>query len=161
LAERLYRRDRCGARHHYHPRSASSGSPRRRLEDERVDPAAHRLIDAPEEARTEIGRVQLDSYLGMGFSNLTSLFIITAATLNAHGITDIQTSAQAAEALRPIARMFSFVVFAAGIIDIGLLVVPVLTGSGAYGLGEGLGWTTGLGRLPIDARSTVRSRYPR
>ncbi|MBV9376410.1 MAG: divalent metal cation transporter, partial [Alphaproteobacteria bacterium] len=74
-------------------------------EDERIDPAAHRLIDAPSEAPAEIDRIRLDTYLGMGFSNLISLFIIitTAATLNAHGVTDIQTSAQAAEALRPIA----------------------------------------------------------
>jgi Mn2+/Fe2+ NRAMP family transporter len=128
-------------------------------EDERVDPAAHRLIDAPEEARAAIGRIRLDTYLGMGFSNLISPFIIitAAATLNAHGITDIQTSAQAAEALRPIAGMFTFVVFAAGIIGIGLLAVPVLAGSAAYALGEGLGWTTGLGRL-MPRRSTVRLR---
>ena len=74
-------------------------------EDERIDPAAHTLLEAPEEAPAEIGRMRFDTYAGMGYSNLISLFIIvsTAATLNAHGITDIQTSAQAAEALRPIA----------------------------------------------------------
>src|SRR5205807_3818801 len=84
-------------------------------EDERVDPAAHTLIDAPEEARSEINRIRIDTYLGMGFSNLISLFIIitTAATFNAHGITDIQTSSQAAEALRPIAGVFTFALFAA------------------------------------------------
>jgi Mn2+/Fe2+ NRAMP family transporter len=62
-------------------------------------------------------------YLGMGFSNLIRLFIIisTAATLHAHGITDIQTSSDAAEALWPIAGAFTFAVFAAGIIGIGLL----------------------------------------
>jgi Mn2+/Fe2+ NRAMP family transporter len=72
-----------------------------------------------------------------------SLFIIvaTAATLNAHGVTDIQTSAQAAEALRPIAGVFTFALFAAGIIGIGLLAVPVL------------GWTTGLDRKPLDAKA--------
>jgi Mn2+/Fe2+ NRAMP family transporter len=77
----------------------------------------------------------------------------TAATLNAHGITDIQTSAQAAEALRPIAGVFTFALFAAGIIGIGLLAVPVLAGSGTYALGEALGWTTGLDRKPLDARA--------
>jgi NRAMP (natural resistance-associated macrophage protein)-like metal ion transporter len=124
-------------------------------EDERIDPTAHRLIDAPDEARAEIGRIRLDTYLGMGFSNLISLFIIitTAATLNAHGITDIQTSAQAAEALRPIAGAFAFAVFAAGIIGIGLLAVPVLAGSAAYALGEAFGWPTGLSRLPRDAKA--------
>ena len=77
----------------------------------------------------------------------------TAATLNAHGVTDIQTSAQAAEALRPIAGVFTFALFAAGIIGIGLLAVPVLAASGAYALGEALGWTTGLDRKPLDAKA--------
>jgi Mn2+/Fe2+ NRAMP family transporter len=91
----------------------------------------------------------------MGYSNVISLFIIvaTAATLNAHGVTDIQTSAQAAEALRPIAGVFTFALFAAGIIGIGLLAVPVLAASGAYALGEALGWTTGLDRKPLDAKA--------
>jgi len=124
-------------------------------EDERIDPAAHTLLEAPEEAPAEIGRIRFDTYIGMGYSNVISLFIIvsTAATLNAHGITDIQTSAQAAEALRPIAGPFTFVLFAAGIIGIGLLAVPVLAGSGAYALGEALGWPTGLDRKPLDAKA--------
>ena len=124
-------------------------------EDEQIDPSAHRLIDAPEEAPAQIDRIRVDTYLGMGFSNLISWFIIitTAATLNAHGVTDIQTSSQAAEALRPIAGEFTFVVFAFGIIGIGLLAVPVLAGSAAYALGEALGWPTGLSRRPKDARA--------
>jgi NRAMP (natural resistance-associated macrophage protein)-like metal ion transporter len=124
-------------------------------EDERVDPKAHTLLAAPKEARAEISRIRFDTYLGMGYSNVISLFIIvsTAATLNAHGITDIQTSAQAAEALRPIAGVFTFALFATGIIGIGLLAVPVLAGSGAYALGEALGWTTGLDRRPLDAKA--------
>jgi Mn2+/Fe2+ NRAMP family transporter len=124
-------------------------------EDERIDPAAHTLLEAPGEAPAEIARMRFDTYIGMGYSNVISLFIIvsTAATLNAHGITDIQTSAQAAEALRPIAGVFTFALFAAGIIGIGQLAVPVLAGSGAYALGEALGWTTGLDRKPLDARA--------
>jgi NRAMP (natural resistance-associated macrophage protein)-like metal ion transporter len=124
-------------------------------EEERVDPAAHALIEAPEEARSEINRIRIDTYLGMGFSNVISLFIIitTAATLNAHGITDIQTSSQAAEALRPIAGVFTFALFAAGIIGIGALSVPVLAGSAAYALGEALDWPTGLARRPLDAKA--------
>ena len=124
-------------------------------EDERVDPAAHALIDAPHEASSEINRIRIDTYLGMGFSNVISLFIIitTAATLNAHGITDIQTSSQAAEALRPIAGVFTFALFAAGIIGIGVLAVPVLAGSAAYALGEALDWPTGLARRPLDAKA--------
>src|SRR5579863_868331 len=124
-------------------------------EEERIDTAAHTLLEAPDEAPIEIHRIRLDTWIGMGFSNLISWFIIvtTAATLNAHGITDIQTSAQAAEALRPIAGVFTFVIFAAGIIGIGLLAVPVLAGSAAYALGEALGWPTGLARLPRDAKA--------
>jgi len=124
-------------------------------EDERVDSTAHPLLEAPQEASAEIGRIRLDTYLGMGLSNLISLFIIvtTAATLHVHGITDIQTSAQAAEALRPIAGVFTFTVFATGIIGIGLLAVPVLAGSAAYALGEALDWTTGLDRQPLAAKA--------
>jgi NRAMP (natural resistance-associated macrophage protein)-like metal ion transporter len=123
-------------------------------EDQRVDPSAHALINAPEQAQVEISRMRFDTYIGMGYSNVISLFIIvsTAATLNASGITDIQTSAQAAEALRPIAGVFTFALFAVGVIGIGLLAVPVLAGSGAYALGEALGWTTGLDRKPLDAK---------
>ena len=124
-------------------------------EDERIDPTAHALREAPAEAPAQISRIRVDTYLGMAFSNLISLFIIitAAATLNAHGITNIQTSAQAAEALRPIAGVFTFAVFAVGIIGIGLLAVPVLAGSAAYALGEALGWPTGLSRLPRDAKA--------
>jgi NRAMP (natural resistance-associated macrophage protein)-like metal ion transporter len=124
-------------------------------EDERVDPNAHALLDAPAEAEVQIRRMRVDTYVGMGYSNLISWFVIvtTAATLNAHGITTIETSAQAAEALRPIAGPFTFCAFAAGIIGIGLLAVPVLAASSAYALGEALRWTTGLGREPLDAQA--------
>ena len=124
-------------------------------EDEREDPAAHPLLQAPEEAKHEINRIRLDTALGMGYSNIISLFIIvaTAATLHAQGITDVQTSAQAAEALRPIAGPFTFALFALGIIGIGLLAVPVLAGSAAYALGEALDWPVGLARRPLDAKA--------
>jgi Mn2+/Fe2+ NRAMP family transporter len=124
-------------------------------QDERLDPSAHALIATPEEAPAQISRMRFDTYLGMGYSNVISLFIIVsaAATLNAHGVADIQTSAQAAEALRPIAGVLTFALFAVGIIGIGLLAVPVLAGSGAYALGEALGWTTGLDRKPLDAKA--------
>ena len=124
-------------------------------EEERVDPPAHTLLAHPDKAPKESRRMGFDTYVGMGYSNVISLFIIvsTAATLNAHGVTDIQTSAQAAEALRPIAGVFTFALFAVGIIGIGLLAVPVLAGSGAYALGEALGWTTGLDRQPLDAKA--------
>jgi Mn2+/Fe2+ NRAMP family transporter len=124
-------------------------------EDERVEPGARPLAVAPEQAGAEIRRVRLDTYFGMGFSNLISWFIIVtaAATLHAHGITDVKTSAQAAEALRPIAGPLTFFVFAAGIIGTGLLAVPALAGSAAYALGEAFGWRVGLGRRPHRAKA--------
>ena len=113
------------------------------------------LERAPDQAKTEFGRIRLDTYLGMGFSNLVALFIIltTAATLHAHGITDIQTSAQAALALRPIAGQFAFLVFGLGIVGTGLLALPVLAGSAAYALGETFGWHVGLSRKPGRAKA--------
>jgi Mn2+/Fe2+ NRAMP family transporter len=124
-------------------------------EDERTTPGAEPLTAAPSQARSEIHRMRLDTYVGMGFSNLIGLFILitTAATLNAHGVIDIQTSSQAAEALRPIAGRFVFAVFAAGIVGTGMLAVPVLAGSAAYALGEALDWPIGLARLPLDAKA--------
>ena len=91
----------------------------------------------------------------MAISNLIALFIVltTAATLHVAGVTDIETSAQAAEALRPIAGDFAFTLFAAGIVGTGLLALPVLAGSAAYALGEALRWRVGLARLWPQARA--------
>ncbi len=113
------------------------------------------LCLTPELARASFARIRTDTVLGMGVSNAVAICIIfaTAATLNATGVTDIQTSAQAAEALRPIAGDFAFAVFATGIIGTGLLAVPVLAGSGAYALSETLRWREGLGRTFLQARS--------
>jgi Mn2+/Fe2+ NRAMP family transporter len=93
-----------------------------------------------------MARIQLDTLLGMGFSNIIALFIMltTAATLNVHGVKDIQTSSQAAEALRPIAGDLAFTVFALGIIGTGLLALPVLAGTTAYAVGEAIHWRVGL-----------------
>jgi len=86
-------------------------------------------------------QISIDTWIGMTFSNLIAFFIIvtTAATLNAHGITKIETASQAAEALRPIAGEFTFALFAAGIIGTGLLAVPILAGSAAYAVAEAFG----------------------
>jgi NRAMP (natural resistance-associated macrophage protein)-like metal ion transporter len=91
------------------------------------------LKEAPEQAQSHLQRIKIDTYIGMGFSNLIAFFIIltAAVTLHVHGITDIQTSAQAAEALRPLAGEFAFLLFTAGIVGTGLLAVPVLAGSAA------------------------------
>jgi NRAMP (natural resistance-associated macrophage protein)-like metal ion transporter len=106
-------------------------------------------------ASLELARIRLDTIVGMGFSNLIALFIIiaTAATLNAGGITQIETSEQAAEALRPVAGDFAFAVFATGIIGTGLLAVPVLAGSAAYAVAEMMGWPEGLDRRPREAKA--------
>jgi NRAMP (natural resistance-associated macrophage protein)-like metal ion transporter len=120
---------------------------------ERAD--AKPLERAPEQAPAEFTRIRWDTYIGMAMSNAVALFIIltTAATLHAHGITDIQTSSQAAEALRPIAGPFAFTIFAVGIIGTGLLALPVLAGSSAYALGETFGFHVGLARKPGRAKA--------
>jgi len=125
------------------------------VEDTKEEAGARPLIRAPEQAQGEFTRIRIDTCIGMGISNLVALFIVitTAATLNAHGITDIQTSSQAAEALRPIAGLFTFAVFAAGIIGTGMLALPALVGSAAYALGETLAWRVGLARLPLRAKA--------
>ena len=114
-----------------------------------------RLAVDPAGAKAALRRIRLDTLFGMGFSNLIALFIIfaTAATLNAHGITLIQTSAEAAEALRPFAGDLAFAVFALGIIGTGLLAVPVLAGSSAYAVAEMFGWPEGLDRQPREAKA--------
>ena len=125
------------------------------VEEVEERPLAQPLSRAPAQAPAEFRRIRVDTYIGMAFSNIAALFIIlvTAATLHAHGITDIQTSAQAAEALRPIAGPFAFAVFAVGIIGTGLLALPVLAGSSAYALGEIFGWKVGLARKPLQAKA--------
>ena len=113
------------------------------------------LCIAPREAGPELRRIRTDTLVGMGFSHSVALCIIiaTAATLNAHGITDIQTSAQAAEALRPVAGEFAFALFTIGIVGTGLLAVPVLAGSAAYAVSETFGWVEGLDRKPREAKA--------
>jgi Mn2+/Fe2+ NRAMP family transporter len=123
------------------------------VEDEKEDRTAKPLLKAPAQAPRELTRIRLDTAVGMAASNLVALFIVltTAATLNAHGVTNIETSADAAKALRPIAGDFAFTVFALGIVGTGLLAVPVLAGSAAHALGEALGWRVGLAKSPARA----------
>lgn len=113
------------------------------------------LCITPRQAGPELRRIRIDTLVGMGASHVIALFIIltAGATLHANGLTDIATSSQAAEALRPIAGPFTFVVFAAGIIGTGLLAVPVLAGSAAYALGEALRWPVGLDRRWYEAKA--------
>lgn len=113
------------------------------------------LCVTPRKAGPEFARIRADTLFGMGFSNLIALSIIfaTAATLHAHGVTQVTTSAEAAEALRPIAGDLAFALFACGIIGTGLLAVPVLAGSAAYCVSEAFGWVEGLDRKPQEARA--------
>ena len=125
------------------------------VEDMLAGPDPRPLRERDVGATQEIGRIGFDTWAGMSYSNAVSLAIIvgTAATLHAHGVTNIDTAAQAASALAPIAGRFAALIFALGILGTGLLAVPVLAGATAYALGEGLGWTVGLGRRPMQARA--------
>jgi Mn2+/Fe2+ NRAMP family transporter len=124
------------------------------VEDMLAKPGAAPLLQDPAAAQVELRRIQWDTWSGMFYSNITAYFIIlaTAVTLHVAGITDIQTAAQAASALRPLAGDFAFILFALGILGVGLIGVPVLAGSAAYALAEAMGWKSGLERKATDAR---------
>jgi Mn2+/Fe2+ NRAMP family transporter len=113
------------------------------------------LVRAPEQGPRALERIRLDTFIGMAFSNLVALAIMvtTAATLHVAGVTNIETSTQAAEALRPVAGPFAFTVFTLGILGTGLLAVPVLAGSAAYALAEARRWPEGLARKPRAAKA--------
>jgi NRAMP (natural resistance-associated macrophage protein)-like metal ion transporter len=122
-------------------------------EEQRIDPAKKPLKEKSATQRRELQRIRIDTMVGMAMSNLIAISIIitTAATLHAKGKTDIQSSSQAAEALKPIAGAFAEIIFALGIIGTGLLAIPVLAGSTAYAVGEGRKWPVGLSRKPKQA----------
>lgn len=124
------------------------------VEELEADPLAKPLKIAPEQASSSFTRIKIDTYIGMGISNLVAFFIIltAAVTLNLHGVTSIQTSAEAASALRPIAGEFAFLLFAIGIIGTGLLAVPVLAGSAAYAMADTFKWKKGLEKKPSVAK---------
>jgi NRAMP (natural resistance-associated macrophage protein)-like metal ion transporter len=124
------------------------------VEEQRAADGEEPLIAAPEQARAQLRRIKIDTYIGMGFSNIVAFFIMltAAVTLHLHGITDIETSAQAAQALRPLAGDFAFMLFSAGIVGTGLLAVPVLAGSAAYAVAESFQWRLGLGLKLLQAR---------
>ena len=116
--------------------------------EQKAAPREKPLKFAPKQAPAQLERMRSGTYLGMAFSNIIAFFIIldTAAVLHAHGITDIQTGAQAAEALRPLAGELAFLLFSIGIIGTGLIAIPVLAGSSAYALAEALRLPIGLER---------------
>jgi NRAMP (natural resistance-associated macrophage protein)-like metal ion transporter len=112
------------------------------------------LLHDPKAAPAELRRIKWDTWSGMFYSDLTAFFIIlaTAVTLNVSGVTNIETAAQAASALRPLAGDFAFLLFAIGILGVGLIGVPVLAGSAAYALAEAMDWKSGLEKKPRNAR---------
>lgn len=124
------------------------------VEDMQAKTGAMPLVKDPTAAVGELRRIRWDTWSGMFYSNITAYFIIlaTGITLHVAGITNIETASQAAGALRPLAGEFAFVIFALGILGVGLIGVPVLAGSGAYAMSEAMGWSSGLELIAVDAR---------
>lgn len=118
------------------------------VEQERAAPGELPLLLAPEQAPAEFRRIRVDTDLGMTYSNLVAFFIMLTAAVVLHGagIGTIETSADAARALQPLAGPFASTIFALGIVGTGMLAVPVLAGSAAYALAEVLGKNAGLER---------------
>ncbi len=117
------------------------------VEELRADDNAEPLRRAPDQVERQLGRIRFDTLVGMAVSNGVAFFIMltTAATLHAQGVHDIQSSAQAASALKPVAGELAFVLFALGIVGTGLLAIPVLAGSAAYAMAGTFHWKSSLG----------------
>lgn len=124
------------------------------VEEEEGNPDEQPLLESPEQAVGAFARIKTDTLIGIGFSNAVAIFIIISAAVTLHnsGNTNIQSAAQAAEALRPIAGEFAFILFAIGIIGTGMLALPVLAGSAAYAIGEVFSLTIGLEKKPRQAK---------
>jgi len=125
------------------------------VEDTKSDPERQPLNEAPTQAASALSRIRVDTLVGMAVSNLVALAILVtaAATLHTGTVRQIESAAQAAEALRPLAGKFAFTLFALGIISTGLISVPVLAGSAAYALGEARRWSVGLSHAPRRAKA--------
>lgn len=124
------------------------------VEDIREKPRRQPLVRKPDQAQAAYQRIRIDTLIGMGLSNIVALAIMVtvAATLHQAGVTRIDSSAQAAEALKPVAGELAFLLFSLGIIGTGFLSVPVLAGSAAYAIGEAAKWKVGLSRKPAEGR---------
>ncbi len=125
------------------------------VEDTKAEPLREPLLRRPAQAADALERIRVDTLAGMGVSNLVALAIMvtTAATIHEHGAREIESAAQAAQALRPLAGEAAAALFALGILGTGLLSVPVLAGSAAYALGEARRWPVGLSHAPRRARA--------
>jgi len=124
------------------------------IEDMRLHGLAKPLRQDASSGASELMRIKWDTWSGMLYSNIAAYFIIlaTAVTLHVAGITEITTAAQAASALRPLAGELAYLLFALGILGVGLIGVPVLAGSASYALCEAMNWQWGLERKARDAR---------
>jgi NRAMP (natural resistance-associated macrophage protein)-like metal ion transporter len=124
------------------------------VEEVRINQGEQPLKRSPHQAPEQFDRIRADTWFGMAVSNIVAFFIIltAASTLHRHGILDVQTSAQAARALEPIAGRFAFFLFATGIVGTGLLAVPVLAGAAAYSLAETFKWHGSLQHKPNEAK---------
>jgi NRAMP (natural resistance-associated macrophage protein)-like metal ion transporter len=123
------------------------------VEEQQDHPIEEPLHKAPEQSAVQLRKMKIDTTVGMLFSNVIAFCIMltAGAVLHAHGITKIESAAQAAEALRPIAGRFSFILFAGGIVGTGLLAIPTLAGSTAYAIAETFRWRKGLNRPFVEA----------
>lgn len=123
-------------------------------EEEEDDPNAKPLIETPRQAKKEFKRINIDTSVGMAFSNTVAFFIMlaTASTLHKTGIIEIESAAQAAQALEPLAGKYASLLFSFGIIGTGLLALPVLAGSVAFAIGELFGYPVGLEKRPREAK---------
>ena len=124
------------------------------VEEQRATDGEKPLRKSATGAHEQLRRIKIDTWIGMSFSNAIafSIMLTTAVTLHNAGITDIESSAQAAEALKPVAGKFAFMLFAAGIIGTGLLAIPVLAGSAAYAVAEAMKWPIGHALEPARAK---------
>lgn len=124
------------------------------VEEIEADARARPIKKAPDQATMNFRRIKIDTYIGMGISNLVAFCIIltAAVTLNMNGVTEIQSAAEAAAALKPIAGDFAVWLFSAGIIGTGLLSVPILAGSAAYAMAGAFKWKSGLELKPERAK---------
>jgi NRAMP (natural resistance-associated macrophage protein)-like metal ion transporter len=123
------------------------------VEEQQINPSEQPLKIAPWQRKRQLGPMKVDTWFGMAASNVVAFFVILTAAVVFHerGITNIQTTSQAAEALRPVAGRFAYLLFGVGIIGTGLLAVPVLAGASAYAIGEACRWPTGLEKTPREA----------
>lgn len=122
-------------------------------EIEQRDPHQSPLLDAPKQAPQEFRRIRVDTYIGMGFSQVIAFFITVtaAATLGVHGVRHVATASEAASALAPLAGRWTFEMFTAGLVATGLLAIPAMAGACAYALAGVLSWPQGLSAKARDA----------